>query len=190
MRPGLWAGLLSMAAVSGVAQTNAPGSSATNAARQFTVQSIGAVDRIDGRSVIVLDRKYQAGLLGLERFTHVWVFWWFDRNDTTAQRSILQVHPRGHRGNPLTGVFATRSPARPNLIAMSLCKIVSVKENVVTVESIDAFPGTPVLDLKPFAPGIDSASGARGPDWARPGAAGTHAPAATENRAPPRHAQP
>ena len=54
------------------------------------------------------------------------------------------------------------SPFRPNLIALSLCKIVSVKENVVEVEKIDAFEGTPVLDLKPYAPGQDSADGSQG----------------------------
>ena len=85
-----------------------------------------------------------------------------------CQRAILQVHPRGDQKNPLTGVFATRSPFRPNLIALSLCKIVSVKENVIEVEKIDAFEGTPVLDIKPYAPGQDSATGVKVPEWAKP----------------------
>ncbi|TVS11420.1 MAG: tRNA (N6-threonylcarbamoyladenosine(37)-N6)-methyltransferase TrmO, partial [Planctomycetaceae bacterium] len=55
-----------------------------------------------------------------------------------------------------------------NLIALSLCKLLSVKDNVVQVETIDAFDGTPVLDLKPFAPGIDAASGVKVPNWAGP----------------------
>ncbi len=55
-----------------------------------------------------------------------------------------------------------------NLIALSLCKIVSVKDNVVEVEKIDAFVGTPVLDIKPYAPGQDSATGVKVPDWAKP----------------------
>jgi len=104
-------------------------------------------------------------LLGLDGFSHVYVFWWFDKNDTPEKRSILQVHPRGNPKNPLTGVFATRSPVRPNLIALTLCKVVSVKENVVEVEKIDAFPGTAVLDIKPFIPGYDSVPDARVPDW-------------------------
>jgi tRNA (Thr-GGU) A37 N-methylase len=65
-------------------------------------------------------------------------------------------------------VFATRSPVRPNLIALSLCKVISVRDNVVEVDKIDAFEGTPVLDIKPYAPGQDSASGIRVPEWARP----------------------
>ena len=113
----------------------------------------------------VLEKKYEPGLLGLDGFSHVYVFWWFDRNDTPEGRAVLQVHPRGDRKNPLTGVFATRSPRRPNLIAMTLCKIVAVKENVVEVEKIDAFDGTPVLDMKPFLPGYDTAEDAKVPDW-------------------------
>ena len=58
-----------------------------------------------------------------------------------------------------------RSPRRPNLVALTLCKIVAVKENVVELEKIDAFDGTPVLDMKPFLPGYDTVDDARVPDW-------------------------
>jgi tRNA-Thr(GGU) m(6)t(6)A37 methyltransferase TsaA len=135
--------------------------------KSFTLNPIGHVQETEGRTLIVLDKKYQAGLLGLEGWSHVQVIWWFDKNDTPQKRAILQVHPRGNPQNPLTGVFACRAPVRPNLIALSLCKIVSVKDNVVEVEKIDAFDGTPVLDLKPYAPGLDSASGVKVPDWTK-----------------------
>ena len=117
-------------------------------AKQFTVYPIGWVRKTEGRTTIVVDKKYERGLLGLDQFSHVWVLYWFDRNDTPKKRSILQVHPRGNPDNPIRGVFATHSPVRPNLIAMSRCKIISVKENVIEIEDIDAFPDTPVLDLK------------------------------------------
>jgi len=133
-------------------------------AQSFIVRPIGHVEKAGDRTRIVLDKKYQPGLLGMEAFSHVYVFWWFDKNDTPEKRAILQVHPRGNPQNPLTGVFATRSPSRPNLIALTLCKVVSVKENVVEVEKIDAFPGTAVLDIKPFIPGYDSVPDARVPD--------------------------
>lgn len=149
-----------------------PGRSLADAKDQagatFIVRPIGVVQKTQDRTWIVLDKQYQAGLLGLEGFSHIHVLWWFDKNDTPEKRSILQVHPRGDSKNPLTGVFATRSPMRPNLIGLTLCKIVSVKDNVVEVEKIDAFAGTPVLDIKPFSPGQDAAAGARAPDWARP----------------------
>lgn len=135
---------------------------------EFKVRPIGHVQRMGERIVITLDKRHQEGLLGLEHWSHIQVIWWFDKNDTPEKRAILQVRPRGDQKNPLTGVFATRSPFRPNLIALSLCKIVSVKENVIEVEKIDAFEGTPVLDIKPYAPGQDSATEVRVPDWAKP----------------------
>ena len=118
------------------------------AIKKFTVYPIGWVRKAEGRTTIVVDKKYQAGLMGLEKCSEVWVLYWFDRNDTPEKRSILQVHPRGDKKNPKRGVFATHSPVRPNLIAMTRCKIISVKDNVIEIESIDALPDTPVLDLK------------------------------------------
>ena len=129
------------------------------------MQPIGHVRKTEDRTQIVVDEKYQPGLLGLEGFSHIHVFWWFDRNDTPEKRRVLQVHPMGNSENPLTGVFATRSPLRPNLIALSLCRLTSVRDNVIEVEQIDAFDGTPVLDIKPFIPGHDSAPDATVPDW-------------------------
>lgn len=134
----------------------------------FSLHPIGAVQEQDGRTLIVLREPYEKGLLGLDQWSHVQVLWWFDRNDTPGKRAILQVHPRGNPQNPLTGVFACRAPVRPNLIALSLCKIISVKGNVLEIDKIDAFQGTPVLDLKPYAPGLDSAAEVKVPDWAGP----------------------
>jgi len=165
-----WSFVISVVASTAFLQVQAIGAEETEekAARSFVVHPIGHVQKVDGRTLIVLDKKHQPGLLGLDGFSHVHVIWWFDKNDSLQKRSTLQVHPRGDTKNPLTGVFATRAPVRPNLIALTLCKIVSVKDNVVEVEKIDAFEGTPVLDLKPYAPGQDSATGAKVPEWAKP----------------------
>jgi tRNA-Thr(GGU) m(6)t(6)A37 methyltransferase TsaA len=133
--------------------------------KSFVVRPIGRVEKTDDCTRIVLDKKHQPGLLGLEGFSHIYVFWWFDQNDSPEKRAVLQVHPRGNPQNPLTGVFATRSPVRPNLIALTLCKVVSIRENIVEVEKIDAFSATPVLDIKPFISGYDTATDARSPDW-------------------------
>ena len=119
--------------------------------KQFTVYPIGWVSKADDQTTIVLEKKYERGLVGLDGFSHVYVLWWFDRHDTPKMRS------------PRDGVFGCRCPFRPNPIALTLCKIVSVKENVLEVEKIDAFADTPVLDLKPFIPGYDSASDATMP---------------------------
>ena len=114
----------------------------------FTIVPIGFVHKEDGRTSIVLEPEYEPGLMGLENFSHVTVVYWFHLNDTPEKRAILQVHPQGNEANPIRGVFATHAPVRPNLIAISRCKILSVKDNVIEIDSIDAFDGTPVLDLK------------------------------------------
>jgi tRNA-Thr(GGU) m(6)t(6)A37 methyltransferase TsaA len=137
------------------------------ATRQFTVYPIGCVRKAKGKTEIVLDKQYQPGLLGLDGFSHIYVYWWFDRNDTPENRATLQIHPSppGNMAHPLTGVFATRSPFRPNLIGMTLCKIVSVKDTVIEVDGIDAFADTPVLDIKPHVPRFDAAPNATIPWW-------------------------
>ena len=114
----------------------------------FVEQPIGKVVRAGGRTFIVVDAKYQEAMVGLEDLGEITVVYWFDRNDTAEKRSIMQVHPRGDESNPLRGVFATHSPVRPNLIAISRCRVLSVKENVIEIEEIDAFDETPVIDIK------------------------------------------
>ena len=132
----------------------------------FKLYPAGRVQKKDKSVKLRIFDKYADALKGLDGFSHVWVLYWFDKNNTPRKRSILQVHPRGNRENPLTGVFACRSPVRPNLIAMSLCRILSVKAGVVQIDKIDAFDGTPILDLKPYALGIDRPTkDVRIPDW-------------------------
>lgn len=118
------------------------------AQQEFNVYPIGQVVRQDDKTMIVLDKKYKPGLLGLDKHKHVHVVYWFNKNDTPEKRSILQVHPRGDTNNPLTGVFATHSPFRPNLIAISRCDVISVTDNIIEIKDIDAFDNTPIIDLK------------------------------------------
>ena len=115
----------------------------------YEVRPVGWVRKADGRTTIEIDEPYLPALLGVEDLDAIWVLYWFDRNDTPEQRAILQVHPRGNPANPLRGVFATRAPVRPNLIALSRCRILSVKGSSIEIDGIDAFPDTPVLDIKP-----------------------------------------
>jgi tRNA-Thr(GGU) m(6)t(6)A37 methyltransferase TsaA len=113
------------------------------------MRPIGWVRKSGDRTTIEVDPAYTPALLGVERLDAIWVLYWFDRNDTAEQRSTLQVHPRGDPDNPLRGVFATRAPVRPNLIAMSRCRVLSVDGRVIEIDAIDAFADTPVLDIKP-----------------------------------------
>ena len=154
-----------IAAVTLGGTTSAKRSGSEGSAMSFNMYPIGKVLKSGSSCAIEVDPKYQDGLLGLKDFSHVWVFWWFDRNDTPEKRSTLRVHPRGNRKNPLTGVFATRSPARPNLIGLTLCKIRSVDGNIVRIDKIDAFDKTPVVDLKPYIPGYDGNGKGTVPQW-------------------------
>ncbi|MCF8152223.1 MAG: tRNA (N6-threonylcarbamoyladenosine(37)-N6)-methyltransferase TrmO [Burkholderiaceae bacterium] len=121
----------------------------TSAEPVFTMRPVGWVRKVDGKSFIEIDKRYQPALLGLEKLTSLQVLYWFDRNDSPEKRAILQVHPRGDPEQALRGVFATRSPLRPNLIAVSEVRVLAVRDNVIEIDAIDAFADTPVLDLKP-----------------------------------------
>ena len=67
----------------------------------------------------------------------------------------------------MTGVYDCRVTVPPNLIALTLCKVLAVKDNVVEIDKTDAFDGTPVLDIKSFLPGYDTADDAKVPGWAK-----------------------
>lgn len=136
-------------------------------ADEFVVYPVGRVVKSSNGVYLDIDEQYRDALLGLGGFSHVIVFYWFDRNDNPQDRSRLRVHPRGDKSNPLRGVFATRSPARPNLIGFSVCRITSIRNGRIHVDRIDAFHNTPILDLKPYIPSNDSLPSATVPDWVR-----------------------
>lgn len=136
------------------------------------VTPIGQVTRQGERGLVEIRPELAPALEGLTGFSHVWVFYWFHDNDTPENRAILKVHPRRDPTNPLTGVFATRAPVRPNLIGLSACRLISVKGNVLEVEGLDAWEGSPVLDLKPYIPQSDALPEARVPDWVKKGGGG------------------
>jgi tRNA (adenine37-N6)-methyltransferase len=135
--------------------------------RVYNIQPIGHVVKNAGKVKIEILSQYKDALLGLGEFSHVLVFYWFDQNDSPEKRAILRVHPRGNKENPITGVFATRSPVRPNLIGLTVCKIKSIDDCMITVDGIDAFDGTPIIDLKPYRPRVDCVPDASVPDWAK-----------------------
>jgi tRNA (adenine37-N6)-methyltransferase len=134
-------------------------------AEVYSIQPVGQVTKSSEKTALKIFPQFRDGLLGLNGFSHVLVFYWFDKNDTPEKRATLRVHPRGDKANPLTGVFATRSPFRPNLIGLSVCRIRSVDDAGITVDDIDAFDASPIIDLKPYIPTVDSVPGASVPEW-------------------------
>ncbi len=85
-------------------------------------------------------------LLHIEEHSHIVVLMWFHKSD----RDIQQVHPMADMDNPLTGVFATRSPVRPNPIAVTVCELEKREGNTLYVKGLDALNGTPVIDIKSY----------------------------------------
>jgi tRNA-Thr(GGU) m(6)t(6)A37 methyltransferase TsaA len=114
-------------------------------------------------SEILIDCELQPSLKGITGFSHVFVLFWLHQI-TATQRKTLKVHPRGRRDLPLLGVFATRTNLRPNPIGLTLCELVKVEHNVLTVRGLDAYDGTPVVDVKPYD-SWDCAQTARMPEW-------------------------
>ena len=96
-------------------------------------------------SQIFLDPTLVEGLAGLELGQKIMVVFYFHR----AQGYDLQQHPRGDATRPQRGVFALRSPRRPNPIGVTVVDLLALDGNVLTVGGLDAINGTPVLDLKP-----------------------------------------
>lgn len=99
---------------------------------------------------IVINEEYEAGIGDLAGVSHLFVLLWFDR----ADRNTLIADPPGTKVR--RPVFATRSPNRPNPIGLDIGKIISVTGRIIRVAGLDALDGTPVLDIKPYAPFIDS----------------------------------
>ena len=100
-------------------------------------------------AAVELYPEYADGLLRFEKHSHIWVMAWLDQ----AERDVLQVTPRGvtDRGpEGLHGVFAVRSPARPNPIGLTAARVLGVDGTRIEVDRLDFVEGTPVIDVKPY----------------------------------------
>lgn len=98
---------------------------------------------------IILDEKYTEGLQELLDFEYIWVIYVFDQ---TKGWDLIVRPPKSHNS---FGVFATRSPRRPNPVGLSLNRLDSIQGNILFVSGIDVFDNTPILDIKPFLPSVD-----------------------------------
>lgn len=134
---------------------------------QLQVTPIGWVLHDNGKMFIKLESEYATALTGLGDFSHLNVLWWFDDFDTAEARAVREA-PKPYRLAPETlGIFATRSPVRPNPIALTTVGIigVDVQNAVIQVDWIDANDGTPVIDLKPYTPSADRVEAPTVPQW-------------------------
>lgn len=120
----------------------------------------------DIESQIVIDERWRDALDGIEQFSHIWIIFFIDRVDAPVDLKIRPMK-RDARSVPLVGIFATRSPQRPNPIGIRAVELIEVRGNVLRVRGLDAFNGSPVLDLKPYLPRGDAMPDASVSDWVR-----------------------
>ncbi|MFQ6014802.1 MAG: tRNA (N6-threonylcarbamoyladenosine(37)-N6)-methyltransferase TrmO [Anaerolineae bacterium] len=117
-------------------------------------------------SEIVVEEKWGLALEGLEDFSHIIVVWWISYLED-ERGTVLQTHPEQKEELPLVGIFATRSPVRPNPIGITAVKLLERQGNRLKVLGLDAYDGTPVLDIKPYLTKGDSIEDATVADWAK-----------------------
>ncbi|TFF63686.1 MAG: tRNA (N6-threonylcarbamoyladenosine(37)-N6)-methyltransferase TrmO [Promethearchaeota archaeon] len=115
-------------------------------------------------SEIIIEEEFQECLDGIEGFSHVLIFFW-PHHLSEEQRKTKKVHPRGKSTNPLTGVFATRSQARPNPILISAVKLLDKEKDRIKIKGLDAYDNTPIIDIKPYVPYFDSPMKVKMPTW-------------------------
>ena len=120
----------------------------------------GLVEHSIGR--IVFEKKYRnvLAIKGLEEFSHLWLIWEFSKSNVNSEKFVPMVHPPKLGGESKKGVFATRSPFRPNKLGLSSVKILKIDTNcnespVIYVSGIDILSGTSIYDIKPYIPYTD-----------------------------------
>jgi tRNA-Thr(GGU) m(6)t(6)A37 methyltransferase TsaA len=137
--------------------------------KELSIAPIGYVRAGKDGFRLEIESKYLPGLQELEGFSHVNVLWWSHLCDSHECRGILQCDRPYKLGPAAVGVFATRSPARPNPIAVSAVAILRIdsQNGVIHIPFIDAEDGTPIIDLKPYYPCLDRVRECTVPQWCR-----------------------
>lgn len=121
----------------------------------------GLVDELRGRIVFEESYRDANALRGLDDFDYLWLIWGFSANKVHDGKS-LTVRPPRLGGNERVGVFASRSPFRPNGLGLSSVRIVDIDKTDIIVSGADLMDGTPIYDIKPYLPYVDAHTDARG----------------------------
>lgn len=135
----------------------------------YSLKTIGRTFADETGFGIKLESEYKKAMEGLEGFSHIQVIWWFSECDDEESRNKLIEKKPYKKAPALLGVFATRSPERPNPIAVSASFVTSIerKNGIIRLAWLDAFDGTPVLDIKPYTPSTDRVESPEVPEWCR-----------------------
>lgn len=138
--------------------------------KRIEIEPIGTARADDSKGSYVLEiaKPYRDGLKGLGEFGRVNVLWWAHGVDDAKMRGTLTCELPYAKG-VVCGVFACRAQYRPNLIDMTACGLIEVREEegIVVLDYIDAADGTPIVDLKPYIPVCDRGREIKVPAWYR-----------------------
>lgn len=127
---------------------------------------IGFVEKAgEQEAVIRIFPEVCDGLKGIKDFSHLIILYWIHLRDNEEERRTLRVFPRRHAMDVETGVFACRSPSRPNPIGLCVVELLEVEDCILIVKGLDALEGSPIIDIKPYIPRLDSIPNAQVPRW-------------------------
>ncbi len=121
----------------------------------------GRVPELTGKIIFESEYRNPDALRRLEGFSHIWVIFGFSETERSKEFRAT-VRPPRLGGNERVGVFASRSPNRPNPIGLSVFKIVKIENCEITVSGADLISGTPIYDIKPYLPSADRIENASG----------------------------
>ena len=135
--------------------------------KNFQVKPIGKINIKEEEIFIELEPQYIPALKALDGFSHLSVIWWFSDFNSDKMRSILETSQPYKKAPEVMGIFATRSPIRPNPLALTAVQIINIDyiKGIIHIAYIDANHGSPVLDIKPYTPSFDRVDTSTVPKW-------------------------
>ncbi len=138
----------------------------------YFLSSLGSIGKPDSRGFpIKVYNEYKEALTGLEGFSWINIIWWADKLDNNEERQTITAEKPYTNGPEKLGIFATRSPSRPNPVMITACMVaeINLEEGIIYTPYIDAEPGSPLLDIKPYHGCTDRAADWEVPDWCKNG---------------------
>lgn len=133
------------------------------------VSPIGKIKNDRNGTFVIVESKYIDALEALEGFSHINVIWWFSDFDDINFRNTISVNKPYKKSPNTMGIFATRSPVRPNPIALTAVEVIHIdhQNGIIQIAYIDANDETPVLDIKPYTPSLDRIEDPIVPQWCK-----------------------
>lgn len=133
----------------------------------YEVKAIGTIQNNEGGSYLHLNKEFIPALEALDGFSHIQAIWWCSGFDEEKYRTVLETEQPYKNAPDKMGIFATRSPLRPNPIALSVVEVIAIdyEHGVIHIPYIDANDKTPLLDIKPYTPSLDRVEHPAVPKW-------------------------